>query len=176
MTSKKKSPTADLVKLVEYMERDEGKHIVEMDMNGEDTSNHIYHSVRAVKDWLTANGIPTMQSEYPREQDWEEILAREADAERWSTKGLKALRRALNESLAAGFSYSPTADDQTVRAADLLLVRRVFYEKYDSDVSPRVKQMAFARAVEAAQEAKLVSVAATDDRSLVWLRADGGIS
>jgi hypothetical protein len=59
MTSKKKSPTADLVKLVEYMEDDEAKHFDQMTLNGEDTSDHIYHSVRAVRDWLNANGVQT---------------------------------------------------------------------------------------------------------------------
>jgi hypothetical protein len=83
MTSKKKSPTADLVKLVEYMEDDEAKHFDQMTLNGEDTSDHIYHSVRAVRDWLNANGVQTRPAWWRLSADAAESARERASA--WST-------------------------------------------------------------------------------------------
>jgi hypothetical protein len=50
-------PFEAIVKLVEYMEHDEREHCEDMQHNGEDVSNHIYLSIRAVTDWLTGQGI-----------------------------------------------------------------------------------------------------------------------
>ena len=47
-------PLDAILALVRYLEHDERKHFVEMQENGEDTSNHIYNSVNAVADWFDA--------------------------------------------------------------------------------------------------------------------------
>ena len=55
MAKQAKVPIKALVKIVEYMEDDEQKHYEEME--GEDRSDHIYLSVRAVAKWLRDQGI-----------------------------------------------------------------------------------------------------------------------
>jgi hypothetical protein len=50
-------PIDAMTALVEYLECDERKHFAEMEDNGEDTSTHIYHSVKVVRDWLSDNGV-----------------------------------------------------------------------------------------------------------------------
>jgi hypothetical protein len=45
-------PLQAILKLVAYLETDEGKHWEAMRERGEDTSRHIFHDVKAVSDWL----------------------------------------------------------------------------------------------------------------------------
>ena len=58
-----KIPLQAIGKLIEYMEHDERKHYEQMKYDGEDTSNHIYNSVKAVTDWLDAQGIPRREAQ-----------------------------------------------------------------------------------------------------------------
>ena len=46
------TPLDAMMKLVAYLEVDEGKHFEEMQANAEDVSRHIYPSVRVVSDSL----------------------------------------------------------------------------------------------------------------------------
>jgi hypothetical protein len=53
-------PLQAILKLVSYLEHDEGKHWEAMRDRGEDTSRHIFNDVKAVSDWLEMQpGIPT---------------------------------------------------------------------------------------------------------------------
>jgi hypothetical protein len=70
-----KIPLQAILKLVAYLECDEGKHWEGMHRAGENTSNHIFNSVKAVSDWLDTQ--PGMTTAAEREQ---ERLAPIADA------------------------------------------------------------------------------------------------
>jgi argininosuccinate lyase len=50
-------PFEAITKLVGYLEHDERKHFEDMRDDGEDTNGHIYHSVKAVADWLGTQGV-----------------------------------------------------------------------------------------------------------------------
>jgi hypothetical protein len=45
-------PFAAIVALVRHFEPDERKHFEAMQDDGEDTSRHIYNSIKEVSDWL----------------------------------------------------------------------------------------------------------------------------
>jgi hypothetical protein len=68
-----KVPVKSLIKIVDYMARDEWRHFQEMQDAGEDTSDHIHHSVQAVGEWLESQGvdvrgaIDAMWAEYAKE-------------------------------------------------------------------------------------------------------------
>jgi hypothetical protein len=52
-------PLSAIFALVQYLE-DEREHFEDMRLDGEDTSRHVYHDVKAVSDWLdTQPGVPT---------------------------------------------------------------------------------------------------------------------
>jgi hypothetical protein len=61
-----KIPLNDILLLVAYLETDEGKHWHGKRSAGEDTSNHIFNSVKAVSDWLDTQ--PGMITAAEREQ------------------------------------------------------------------------------------------------------------
>jgi hypothetical protein len=71
-------PIDAMVALVEYLECDEAKCFAEMEDNGDDTSDHIWHSVKAVRDWLSVNGV-----------DWEARCAKRLEAFEAYLKGVK---------------------------------------------------------------------------------------
>jgi hypothetical protein len=53
-------PLQAILKLVSYLEVDEGKHFDWKCAAGADTSDHIFHSVKVVSDWLdTQPGVPS---------------------------------------------------------------------------------------------------------------------
>jgi hypothetical protein len=52
----KAPPLAAILMLVRYLEVDERKHFECMWRNGEDTSNHIFNSIKIVSDWNSNRG------------------------------------------------------------------------------------------------------------------------
>jgi hypothetical protein len=56
---------ANVLRLVEYLE-DEGEHFEEMELNGEDTTNHIHRVADAVRDYLFPLGF----QESPQRKAW----------------------------------------------------------------------------------------------------------
>jgi hypothetical protein len=59
-TNTKMIPLQAILALVSYLEVDEGKHFDWKCAAGADTSDHIFHSVKAVSAWLDGQpGIPT---------------------------------------------------------------------------------------------------------------------
>jgi hypothetical protein len=68
-------PFEAIVKLVEYMEHDERKHCEDMQHDGEDVSDHIYLSVRAVTDWLAVQGITWRDPQAEFEASFEAMFA-----------------------------------------------------------------------------------------------------
>jgi hypothetical protein len=60
MTDTKTIPLQAILTLVAYLETGERKHWECKRAAGEDTSSHIFHSVKVVSDWLdTQPGVPT---------------------------------------------------------------------------------------------------------------------
>jgi hypothetical protein len=107
--------------------------------------------------------------------NWEkqtEAIARAADAN-WS-KSLRLLRQVLITVLSdAGFDTTPFADGPVVRAVQLDLIRNEFYRQHAADGDERQKtaarRKAFYRAVQNAQDKKLVSTREVDGVQLIWL-------
>jgi hypothetical protein len=56
---KSEIPLTAIVKLVEYLDpSEERRHFEDMQRDGEDTSNHVWLSIKAVTEWLDSQGIP----------------------------------------------------------------------------------------------------------------------
>jgi len=62
------APVNAILALVRYLEVDERKHFERRLSSGEDVSNHIYHSVKLVSDWLDTLW-PGMQTAAERERE-----------------------------------------------------------------------------------------------------------
>jgi hypothetical protein len=65
-----------ILRLVSYLEHDEEKHWEAMRDRGEDTSGHIFNSVKTVSDWLdTLPGVPPAFERERARADLMETLA-----------------------------------------------------------------------------------------------------
>jgi hypothetical protein len=64
--TKSKIPLQAILRLVAYLEIDEGKHHDAMCHRGADTSNHIFNDVKSVATWLETQ--PGMTTAVEREQ------------------------------------------------------------------------------------------------------------
>jgi hypothetical protein len=60
-------PVSAILALVRYLECDERKHFEKNWRCGEDVSNHIYHSIKLVSDWLDI--LPGIPSAAERERE-----------------------------------------------------------------------------------------------------------
>jgi hypothetical protein len=57
-----KVPVQSIIKIIDYMARDEWNHFRAMQDAGDDTSGHIYRSVNVVGEWLESQGVDVRQA------------------------------------------------------------------------------------------------------------------
>jgi hypothetical protein len=82
MTDTKMIPLHSILRLVEYLEHDEGKHWEAMRAAGEDALNHIFNDVTAVSDWLSTQLLPAAAGGRVADGDFAEFWAERDAAKR----------------------------------------------------------------------------------------------